>query len=217
MKHTEETKKRISETLKGRISPMKGRTLSDEHKRKISESGKGNKRGLGKKHSQETKDKISAASMKRDPWNKGTKGKFSKESREKMSISQKKRWAKMSIDEKANHVKYWHEASLKVKVSSIEYKIRDVLFYAGIDHEVQVPFSSEESLFIADIYVPSKNTIIECNGDYWHNLPDRKIRDKKVQKYCDKNNIKLLWIWESEINKDPLQALKNAIKESKCS
>lgn len=40
-KHTDETKKRISESEKGRPSPMKGRHHSEETKKKISESQKG--------------------------------------------------------------------------------------------------------------------------------------------------------------------------------
>jgi len=38
---SEETKKKLSDALKGRPSPMKGRILSAEHRQKISENGKG--------------------------------------------------------------------------------------------------------------------------------------------------------------------------------
>ena len=38
-----------------------GRKYSEEHKRKVSESAKGNKRRLGISHSEETKRKISEA------------------------------------------------------------------------------------------------------------------------------------------------------------
>ena len=39
----------------------KGKLISEEHKKKVSEAGKGNKRALGYKHSEETKKKISEA------------------------------------------------------------------------------------------------------------------------------------------------------------
>ena len=40
-KHSEETKKKISENQKGRTSPNKGKKFSEEHKRKLSEAKKG--------------------------------------------------------------------------------------------------------------------------------------------------------------------------------
>ena len=73
----EETRRKISESNKGRTSPFKGRTLSEEQKRKLSEINKGKhhtevtKRKLseamsgeknpmyGKKHTEESKKKIS--------------------------------------------------------------------------------------------------------------------------------------------------------------
>jgi len=53
MKHTEETKRKISKALKGK-------TRSEEHKKKISESKKGKKNpNYGKKYSLEYKQKMS--------------------------------------------------------------------------------------------------------------------------------------------------------------
>ncbi len=60
MKHTKETKEKISRKLQGR-------TFTEEHKNKISESSK------GKKLSQSSKDKISKANKGRTAWNKGKK------------------------------------------------------------------------------------------------------------------------------------------------
>jgi len=47
----EETKRKISAAKKGRLGPTKGRKLSEEHKRKISEAL------TGKKHSDATRKK----------------------------------------------------------------------------------------------------------------------------------------------------------------
>ena len=60
--HKEETKRKISESLKGVVPPNKGKKMSEEQKRKISQSK------TGKKQTEETKQKISN-SMK----NKGIK------------------------------------------------------------------------------------------------------------------------------------------------
>lgn len=51
--HTEKTKKKISESLKGNVPWNKGKKLSNEHKRKLSLSRS------GQKHSEESKKKMS--------------------------------------------------------------------------------------------------------------------------------------------------------------
>ena len=86
---SEETKKKISDSNKGKIvseetkkklsDANKGKIISDETKEKLSESCYGEKNGFfGKKHSEETKDSISKS-------HKGKK--HSDETREKMSQS----------------------------------------------------------------------------------------------------------------------------------
>lgn len=66
---------------------IKGRNHSEESKRKLSKSLKGNKNCLGMKHTKETKKKLSKAGKGRIPWNKGKM--ISEETRQKMSISMK--------------------------------------------------------------------------------------------------------------------------------
>lgn len=96
-KHSEETKRKISEGCKGHRCPNKGIPVTEEVKRKISEKlkgrkisdsviafrkeyMKGNKFNLGKKHSEETRRKMSESQ----------KGKvMSIESRKKMSLAKK--------------------------------------------------------------------------------------------------------------------------------
>lgn len=62
---TEEQKRKISEKLKGRISWNKGNHHTDETKKKMSEAAK------GRKLSDETKKKISEALKGRQAWDKG--------------------------------------------------------------------------------------------------------------------------------------------------
>ena len=57
--HSEEAKRKISEANKGKPTWSKGKTLSEEHKRKISEANKGHK------HTEEERRKISEANRGR--------------------------------------------------------------------------------------------------------------------------------------------------------
>ena len=82
-KHTEETKKKISESLKGRKGYFLGKHFSEEHKRKISESNKGRASPMkNKKHSDSSKALMSASQ-------KGHK--VSNETRKKISDANKGR------------------------------------------------------------------------------------------------------------------------------
>jgi group I intron endonuclease len=61
-KHTEETKKKISETQKGEKGHMWGKHLTEETKRKMSEKLSGEKHPMyGKHHTEETKEKLRKA------------------------------------------------------------------------------------------------------------------------------------------------------------
>jgi hypothetical protein len=83
-KHSEETKQKLA------ISSSilnKGRKLSDDVKKKISESAKGNQRRLGAVLSEETKDKISKSNMGKIAHNKGKSSSI--ETRQKLSTTLK--------------------------------------------------------------------------------------------------------------------------------
>ena len=74
---SEETKRKISESTKGRLSPLKGKNHSEEAKQKISQANK------GKKMPEEAKKKISESQ----------KGKFlSEEHKKKIGEESKKKW-----------------------------------------------------------------------------------------------------------------------------
>jgi len=97
--HREETKRKISESSKGKKIPkehyeklralFKGKKLSEEVKRKMSEAHKGEKNHMyGKHHSEETKRKISEALKGKPAWNKGIPR--SEETKKKMSETKKR-------------------------------------------------------------------------------------------------------------------------------
>lgn len=53
-----------------------------------------------------------------------------------------------------------------------------------------------------DIFIPSHNIAIECNGIYWHTESNGKSKNYHKLKYkqCRSKNIQLIQIWESEWN-----------------
>lgn len=99
--------------------------------------------------------------------------------------------------------------SSKKENEFIEYCIKPL----GIDYDTQ--YYLKDIHHYCDVYIPSKNMIIEFQGDYWHGNPNKYSNDelseyqkKKVTKdnelreYCSKNGINLIEIWESDYDKD---------------
>lgn len=84
------------------------------------------------------------------------------------------------------------------KATSIEIKMEDEL------RERQIPYVKQYNIgvFRSDFYLPTYNIVIECDGDYWHNRPDTKERDKRKNKYIKSKGYTLFRFWEHEINED---------------
>lgn len=94
----------------------------------------------------------------------------------------------------------------------------------GIEFDTQ--YYIKELRHFCDVYIPSTNTIIEFQGDYWHGNPNKygkedltpyqlnKVeKDEELRNYCDVNGIKLIEIWESDYRQD-YKAVKNLINET---
>lgn len=93
--------------------------------------------------------------------------------------------------------------------TDIEAKTYKALEELGISYQPQKRFGH----YYADAFIPELNIVIEVNGDYWHCNPSiytdgaidriqaRSIeRDKRKLSYLRNENVKVLTIWESEIN-----------------
>lgn len=82
---SEETRHKISVFNKGRASPFKGGSHSEQHKKDLANRMRGNKYNQGVKWTPEQREKMMASRVV--PWNKGLKGvqKFSEESKRRRS------------------------------------------------------------------------------------------------------------------------------------
>jgi len=182
-KKTAEHKRKLGEALKGRHR-------SEETTRKMVETRKRrptwNKRKQRKHWSEETRRKISEALKERAlkgqgqvPWNKGKTGIYSEERKEKM-----REWAIL------------HPNKI-FKDTSIELKMEAELKKRGVYYQKQVPLCKVARV---DFYLPEYRIVIQCDGDYWHNLPDHKERDVMQDRILTFNGFNVYRFWEHEIN-----------------
>ena len=88
------------------------------------------------------------------------------------------------------------------KNTSIEVFIKILLDKYNMDYQTNV--RNEISPQELDIYIPSKQIAIECNGIYWH-CDQNKEKNYHYNKYikCKEKGIQLISIWEDQIINNP--------------
>lgn len=202
IKKSEEMKKNLSKAKKGKpIDKLKGHEVSLETRIKISNSLKGHK------VSEETKKKMKFYSKNHIPWNKGKQNCFNENTKKQISKTLKQFYKSNEGKERLKQMsKETSERIASGKIScfdtSIELKVEEDLKFYNIKYIKQKIISNGKRNFVLDFYIPSLKLVIECNGDYWHNLLERKQRDKELKKYVESTGRKIIFIWEHEINDD---------------
>lgn len=219
--HTIETKLKISRALKGKNSPLRGRHLSEETKQKISKATKGEKHHLYGKHlSEKTKQKLSEAGKRHaggnaNNWKGGKikiicmtckKDKYVKPSKIKKGMG---KFCSLSCRS------MWSIRNRKKQATDIERLIEDELIKRNILYTKQVPLLG---VALVDFLLPN-GIVIQCDGDYWHNLPGRKERDANQDFILNFSGYKIFRLKGSEIKKSANKCIdrifaKNRIEKS---
>lgn len=192
---------------RGKPSPLRGRHLSPEHilnlskshegyvmpetqKRKIATSSSGHHNALGYEHTAEARTVISKRSVRM--------------------------WEDMTAEERREKMAPCIDATVQGSISSIEKKIHKQLEAFGIPYVSQFRIGR----YIADVYIPDLNLVIECHGCYWHGCArcftlEEKIRYQDAEKIRQRDAQKteltielgynLLTLWEHDIKKRTFQ------------
>ena len=94
---------------------------------------------------------------------------------------------------------------------------RDFLDKLGLEYVYQYKMGSIGRY--ADFFIRGHNTIIEVDGDYYHaygllheEMSPMQKRNKKVDekkdRWCSMNGVKMIRIWEHDINKQPSKVMR---------
>lgn len=76
-----------------------------------------------------------------------------------------------------------------------EITIRDLLIDMGLTFESEVPLG----FYVCDFLLTPHNVVIECDGDYWHSLPNVIRRDRMKNAWLRGNGYVVLRLPESLI------------------
>ena len=100
-----------------------------------------------------------------------------------------------------------------IKQSSIETKIQGFLKDLGIEYFAHSNFNQIKHKYQCDIFIPSMNLVIECDGDYWHSYPTGTEIDHIRTKELIEKGFKVLRLWEREIKVMNLDIFRRRIFE----
>jgi hypothetical protein len=178
-----------------------------------------NKKGKDFRHSDETKEKMSAShtGQARAPHTEETKAKLSQaktgkplklsdEAKKSKSEKQKQRWQerKGNTAEFAEYISALSKArkeyillngvSLPKKGKKTSIETRFELFL--IDHGIEYKFQYFLNGKYYDFYLPLTNMLIEVDGEYWHRFPRAIKNDLEKHVIAKDANIRLLRLTE---------------------
>lgn len=198
------TRLKTPEAIKKMAKTKQGTRLDLEHKKRISE-------GLKKSYQEGRKkgfEKGFAA------WNKRLKGvRFSlKTEFKKGSIPWNKGKENIYSEETKNLIR---KARMKqvfpIKDTTIELKIQDFLKQSGLSFFTHQYINIKHD-YQCDIFIPSLNAVIECDGMYWHKYPEGREIDHVRTKEMIEKGFKVLRLWENEIKSMNLIEFKKALE-----
>jgi len=205
-----ETGRKIGKALLGKPSWRKGKPLTEEHKRKISESLN------GKKLSEEHRKKLSESHKGQIPWMKGKH--HSEETKKKISMANKgknrsdefrKRVSKTLMGctrsketkEKMRHTRL--NRRFKQKDTSIERALQEELNKNNLIYEKHI---SVCEICQPDLVFPLEKVAVFADGDYWHSkeFKDGLVwrRDRNQDKTLRENGWTVFRFWGHEIKAD---------------
>lgn len=84
------------------------------------------------------------------------------------------------------------------KDTKIEVLMRNELKKRGIQFSEQVPLAG---VSIVDFFIPKSKIVIQCDGEYWHQLPKRELADIHQNEVLTKQGYKVFRFWGKEIKK----------------
>lgn len=86
------------------------------------------------------------------------------------------------------------------RVSSIEILLGEAMKIIKLYPTPQYPIGR----YIADFAFVEQKLVVECDGDYWHNLPEQKVKDQRKDDYLTRHGWHIIRLSETDINFSPI-------------
>lgn len=199
---TKETRDKISQTLKDKITPERRKAISERTKKMWTKKG----------FKQAQVKKISASLCKSEKhqtrmkeyypnklmmWRKENPAKFKKSS-QKGAVTTRKLFSDKNI------------------ISNLERTMSKILTKNNTSFKMEEPIYDDQNrlISIADFKINNKPILIYCDGEYWHKRAEAIARDRKQTKKLEKAKYKVLRFWGEEImnnQKEVIEKIMNCV------
>ncbi len=161
---------------------------------------------LGQIRSKETKQKIRLNTLKQfsDPEQRRMNSESTKRNWQNPEFVKKVKEARQIAISKPEYRKKMFTNKFfdyhKQRPTSIEKSVHEELIRRGIfDFIPEYRIPNEKTWYDADFFI-FPNLIIECDGDYWHNIEGAKEKDQTRDAYLASQNYKVLRFTETQIH-----------------
>lgn len=91
--------------------------------------------------------------------------------------------------------------------SSIELLVEAELMRIGQPFEASKPLGP----WLLDFFLPDRKMAIECDGSYWHSIPEVAARDLRKDEWLRLRGYQIARIGESDIRRDVVGAVQGAL------
>lgn len=92
-------------------------------------------------------------------------------------------------------------------ITSIEHAMHEMLDELDVEYIIQFPIGEMH----VDIFIPSVQLVVECDGDYWHGRTGAKGHDYRRDQVIKRAGYQVIRIWESDIEEDAHTAFMKAL------
>ena len=134
----------------------------------------------------------------------------SDQTKQRLSESNKEVWRRESHKVKMHGISLdrWQNPEYWAKLATIRQNMPVIsslnkTIFAILD-SLNIVWVSEHPIgpYNFDIFIPSHNLLIECNGEYWHSLPKAIRTDRGKATYIERYfpELRLITIWELEFH-----------------
>jgi very-short-patch-repair endonuclease len=196
-RHSEKSKAKMSAAKIGNKNSL-GHKHPEESRAKMSAASVGNKGFLGHRHTEDTKVKVSASRMGQG---------LTEETKAKIAAAKVDWWGRFTLGERRERTAPAMEASQRANPSSLEKVVCQVLDALGIVYETQLHMGN----YYVDMFIRSKDLILECDGNYWHSRPGRAENDRQRDLYLSGLGYRVIHLPEQALLQDPRLAVLRSI------
>lgn len=188
-----EVREKLSQAIMGEKNPMK--------RSEVREKFKGEKHPMKRPELRERLRRITTESWKQQEYRKKLieahrRKRLTEEHRKKISEGVKRHLGSFAYEE----LLAWTEPGRCAAIhttsgTSIERAVWEILDALGVEYETQKQIGP----YFVDICIPSRNLVIECDGEWWHSQPEAIRRDKAKDTYLKKRGYHVLRLPERVI------------------